>query len=141
MLEIVKLNEDAKVPVKAHDGDAGFDLFSLEEVVIPAKSTVRVPTGIGVDVPYGYFGDVTGKSGLTSKTPIRIERGIIDYGYQGEVGVITTNISHKAVVIEKGMKFAQLILSPCDPENEVHVKDRFHNDNGRGTGGFGSTGI
>lgn len=141
MLEVIILKDSGIVPVKAHDGDAGYDLFSAEDVVIPAKSTVKIPLGIGIDVPYGSFGDVTGKSGLTSSTDIRIERGIVDNGYHGEVSVITTNISHEAIIIKRGMKFAQVILSPCDPEKEVRVKDRFHNENGRGDGGFGSTGM
>lgn len=91
MLKVVKLHEDATIPTKAHDGDAGFDIYALEDVVLNVNQTKLVSTGIGIEVPLGYFGDITGKSGLTSKSQLRVERGIVDHGYQGEVKVILSN--------------------------------------------------
>lgn len=91
ILNVVRLDETAKLPEKAHNGDAGFDLFALEDTFLYPNETKVIPTGIGVEIPYGYFGDLTGKSGLTAKTQLRVQRGIIDHGYTGEVGVICTN--------------------------------------------------
>lgn len=91
ILNVVRLDETAKLPEKAHNGDAGFDLFALEAVWLNPNDTKVIPTGIGVEIPYGYFGDLTGKSGLTANTQLRVQRGIIDHGYTGEVGVICTN--------------------------------------------------
>lgn len=91
MLNVVKLHKDATIPEKAHDGDAGFDLFALKDMAIKSNETILIPTGIGIEIPYGYYGDVTGKSGLTSKTQLRVQRGIVDFGYQGDIGVIVTN--------------------------------------------------
>ena len=91
MLNVVKLHKDAIIPQKAHDGDAGFDLFALQDTVILPNDTKVIPTGIGIEIPYGYYGDVTGKSGLTSNTQLRVQRGIVDFGYQGDIGVIVSN--------------------------------------------------
>ena len=179
MLNVVKLHEDAIVPQKAHDGDAGFDLFALEDAFILPNDTKVIKTGIGVEIPYGYYGDVTGKSGLTSKTSLRVNRGIVDYGYEGDVGVIISNQqSYKwddnifdmllmarydvnnskeladlfvskileneeqgIIKIKKGQKIAQLIITPCEPSNEVFVMDSFSEESERGEGGFGSSGL
>jgi len=92
MLKVMKLEKSAILPKKAHNGDAGFDLFAVEDVIIYPNETKLVPTGIAVNIPYGYMGDITGKSGLTSKTSLRVQRGIVDYGYQGEVKVIVSNV-------------------------------------------------
>lgn len=91
MLNVVKLHKDAIIPQKAHDGDAGFDLFALQDTFILPNDTKVIPTGIGIEIPYGYYGDVTGKSGLTSKTQLRVQRGIVDFGYRGDIGVIVSN--------------------------------------------------
>ena len=78
MLKVQKLNVNATLPKKAHDGDAGFDLFALEDCIVPSDSCKLVRTGLAVEIPYKFFGDITGKRGLTAKDNLRNNRGIVD---------------------------------------------------------------
>lgn len=86
-----RLTEDAVIPTKAHASDSGFDLVASADVIIEPGATVVVPTGIAVQLPAGYEATVRPRSGVTSKTKLRIALGTIDNSYNGEVGVIVDN--------------------------------------------------
>src|SRR5690625_4829560 len=88
-----KLNGNAILPVKTHPTDSGFDLFVSEDVLIESGETVVVPTGIAIQLPEGYEAQVRPRSGITSKTKLRVRLGTIDNEYRGEIGIITDNIS------------------------------------------------
>src|SRR5699024_8054516 len=87
-----RLSEGATIPTKAHATDSGFDLYASEDVIIEPGGTVIVPTGIAVQLPEGYEAQVRPRSGVTSRTKLRVQLGTIDNGYVGEVGVIVDNI-------------------------------------------------
>lgn len=87
-----RLNENATLPTKAHASDSGFDLYAAEDVIIEPGETAVVPTGIAVQLPEGYEAQVRPRSGVTSRTKLRVQLGTIDNGYNGEIGVIVDNV-------------------------------------------------
>src|SRR5690625_7526469 len=86
-----RLTEDAILPVKAHPTDSGFDLFTSEFDYIKCGYTKVIKTGIAVKLPPGYEAQVRPRSGVTSKTKLRVQLGTIDNSYVGEVGIIVDN--------------------------------------------------
>lgn len=95
-LLITKLNENATIPTKAHATDSGFDLYAAEDVIIEPGETKVVPTGIAIQLPEGTEAQVRPRSGVTSKTKLRVQLGTIDNGYRGEIGVIVDNIEFES---------------------------------------------
>lgn len=136
-LKVKKLNPDAKLPLYGHKGDAGMDLFSSLDYVLPKSEIYAVPTGICVEIPKGYVGLIWDKSGVSLKGAHRLA-GVVDAGYRGEIKVVMVNLSQNPFVIEKGMKIAQLLIQTVEEPEIVEVKDL--EDSSRGEGGFGSTG-
>ena len=137
-LLVQKLDPSAKLPSYAYEGDAGMDLFSLEETKVDAGEKVEVRTGLKFAIPRGYAGFVWDKSGLAAKHHLKTMAGVIDSNYRGELLVILTNLGKKMYKIEKGSKVAQLVIKPVEnPEiQEGDIKDATE----RGQGGFGSSG-
>ena len=131
--------EGARVPHRAHPGDAGLDLFSNESITIPPKGTKMIKTGVKVFLPEGYVGDIRPRSGLSLNSPLRVVLGTLDSGYLGEVGIIADNISEEPFEVNKGDKIAQLVISPIETP-VVEVVDEFNSESERGENGFGSTG-
>ncbi len=136
-LLVRKLSRDAVVPERAHENDAGADLFSLHETRIPPNSPVKIKTGISIALPRGTAGFVWGKSSLESKG-LKIMAGLIDEGYRGEVIVCMFNLTDKEIVLKEKQKIAQLVVTPVHYPffEEVAILPESH----RGEGGFGSTG-
>lgn len=137
-LKIKLLNDKAKIPVRAHSKDSGLDLYATETVTLQPHSTVIVPTGVAIYLENGYEAQVRPKSGITAKTPLRVQLGTIDYDYHKEVGVIVDNISDNHQFIEQGKKIAQLVVAPV-VYPEVEVVESFEKESNRG--GYGSTGL
>ena len=158
-------HEDAKMPAYARVGDAGMDVFALEDITINPGETKIIPIGIKVAIPSGYELQVRPKSGRAAKTKLRVANtpGTIDSGYRDEVGVIIENIEPniadltydfddngkpvitsilhgKSYTIGKGEKFAQLVLSEVPTATWTQV-DTIENFEGNRGGGFGSTGL
>ena len=133
----VKLDPGAQMPTRAHDTDAGLDLYAMYKRSVPAHGSMRFDTGVHIEIPAGYVGMVKSKSGLNVKHGITSE-GVIDAGYTGSIMVKLYNHSGNAVEIERGQKISQLVLLPIiTPElEEVDSLDETE----RGNGGFGSTG-
>lgn len=141
-LKIKKLDENATIPTRAHETDAGLDLYSIEEnVTINPQSRLTIKTGISIEIPEGYYGRVAPKSGLASKQGIDVLAGVIDSSYRGEVKVIlyNTNKDVGAWQVFKGDKIAQLIIEKHYNFPVEIVKEL--SDTERGDGGFGSTGV
>src|SRR5690625_2918069 len=86
-----RLTDDAVLPVRAHYSDSGFDLFANEDVVIQPGETEVIKTGIGILLPEGYEAQVRPRSGVTSKTKLRVQLGTIDNDYTGQIGIIVDN--------------------------------------------------
>ncbi len=140
LLKIKKLHPDAILPSYSHPGDAGLDLFSVEETEIEAGSTKLIKTGISIELPAGTEGQVRPRSGLALKHQITVLNtpGTIDEGYRGEVGIIVINLGKETFAVAKGMKIAQLLVKPV-VRVEVQEAEEL-SDTARGAGGFGSTG-
>lgn len=128
------------MPCKAHANDAGFDLFSDVNITTMGGDQTKVRTGIAIELPDGYMADVRPRSGITSKTKLRVQYGTIDAGYRGEISIIVDNIGsyYDFENIEEGMKLAQLVIQKI-PDIELIEADEL-NETVRGAGGFGSTG-
>ena len=136
-LPIRKLNPEAKLPTRAHAGDAGVDLYALQDVTLTPHEPVRVQTGIAMAVPSGFVGLICDRSSLGAKG-VRTLGGVVDAGYRGEVQVLLINLRHEPISLAKGDKIAQLLVLPV---NLCAVEERETlDDTARGAGGFGSTG-
>jgi len=161
-----KLDENAIIPNKNYPTDSGFDLFANESVIIEPGETKVIKTGIAVQLPPCYEAQVRPRSGVTSKTKLRVQLGTIDNGYTGEIGIIVDNASHlrysfgvseaygidgqrynleekervsyPSFIIQKGDKLAQLVIQQL-PQVDDYEIDKMQ-DSTRGTNGFGSSG-
>lgn len=133
----IKLDRWAFMPVRSHDTDAGADIRSPIDVVVPARSSRVIDTGVHIQLPHGYVGMLKSKSGLNVKHGITSE-GVIDEGYTGQIKVKLYNHSNKTYGIERGDKITQLVIIPCAYVDFDLVDDL--EDSERGCDGFGSTG-
>lgn len=140
-LKIKKLSEEAIIPNFAHKGDAGMDLYSIEEVVIPSRETRLIKTGISIQLPKNTEAQVRPRSGMALKHSITVLNtpGTIDEGYRGEICIILINHGKEEFVVTKGMKIAQMVVKPIYDINIEEVKELDNTE--RGQGGFGSTGF
>jgi len=139
-LPIRRLRDDAIVPARAYDGDAGLDLAACERVVLEPGERATVGTGLAVAIPDGYAGFVQPRSGLAAKSGITIVNtpGLVDSGYRGELKVILLNTdAHDAFVVEPGMRIAQLVVMPVPVVDPVEVDELPESE--RGVRGFGSS--
>lgn len=164
-IPIEKCHPDARIPTYANIGDAGLDIYALEDITIHPGETKLIKTGLKVAIPYGYELQVRPKSGRALKTKFRVANtpGTIDSGYRDEIGVIIDNIDSpiadiayhfgdsgevvidsilhgKDYTIGKGEKFAQLVLSEVPKVNFYEVTSVANIAGDRG-GGFGSSGL
>ena len=94
---IKKNNEEATIPTQATEGDAGYDLYSLEEVTLAPMARTVVKTGISIAIPMGFYGRVAPRSGLAVKKGLDVLVGVVDAGYRGDVGVVLINLSSENV--------------------------------------------
>ncbi len=136
------IHSSAMVPERANAGDAGFDLASIEDVVVPPLERVLVGTGIAVSIPQGWTGLVCPRSGLALKFGVSSVNspGVIDSGYRGEIKVIVHNTDSKnAVQISVGDRIAQLVPVPIWSGSVEVVEDL--ESSSRADDGFGSTGM
>ena len=141
-INVKKLNDTAIVPTRGHEGDAGFDLYACldEPITIGAGKTVRVPTGLSIAIPDGYFGAVFARSGLATKQGLRPANcvGVCDAPYRGEYIVALHNDSDEDRVVNPKDRIAQLIIMPFLTAQFNLVSELDETE--RGAGGFGSTG-
>jgi dUTP pyrophosphatase len=142
---IKKLEESAIIPTRATDTDAGYDLYSINDGVVPAGGRKVVGTGIAIAIPESksvltpsYYGRIAPRSGLAVKKGIDVLAGVVDAGYRGEVGVVLQNFSDEDFPYKKGDRVAQLILEQCNTIGWVELDEL--EDSERSDGGFGSTG-
>ncbi len=130
-------NRNIKLPTRAHEDDAGLDIYSPDMLIIKPHKSVKVNTGIHIEIPKGYVGFLKSKSGLNVKRNL-IGEGVIDSGYTGSIVVKLYNLGEDTVLINAGEKIIQLVLLPIITP-ELEVVDELEATE-RGTGGFGSTG-
>jgi len=139
-IKIKKIHKDAQIPYQAHEGDAGLDLFSVEEKVIPPGEAALIATGIQIELPKGTEAQVRPRSGLALKHAVTVlnSPGTIDEGYRGEIKVILINHGKNDFKVEKQMKIAQMVIAPVANVSVMEAEELSSSE--RGTGGFGSTG-
>ncbi len=143
VIKFKKLHPDAIIPCYAHEGDAGMDLFSVNDHIIEPLSYKLIPTGLACEFPAGTEGQIRSKSGIALKNGVFVlnSPGTIDENYRGEIGVILYNLNTKEpFVIKKGQKIAQMVIANVEYVNIVETSEMSTNTN-RGSGGFGSTGL
>jgi dUTP pyrophosphatase len=141
-LRFVKLNEKATLPTRAHDNDAGLDLYAAEPARLAPGARVSVGTGLAVQIPDGVGGLVLPRSGLAIKHGVTLinSPGLIDPGYRGEVRVLLINTDRTLELqISPGDRIAQLLLVPVAHANPLQADAL--DDSTRGEGGFGSSGF
>ncbi|OGQ64425.1 MAG: hypothetical protein A3I81_03030, partial [Deltaproteobacteria bacterium RIFCSPLOWO2_02_FULL_55_12] len=128
-----------RAPEKSHAGDAGWDLFASGEAVIAPGATGIIRTGIALEIPSGWYGQIKSRSGLGAKGLI-VTAGVVDCGYRGEicVVVINGNKAGDAFAFKTGDKIAQMVFLPVPDVDVELVQDL--NASSRGANGFGSTG-
>ena len=144
---IFKCHPDAQIPAYQTEGAAGFDLHSIEDIVIPPGRRYLVRTGLKVSVPVGFELQIRPRSGLALKYGVTVlnSPGTVDSDYRGEVGALLINHGLEAFAIKKGDRIAQGVLGrpgryyvtridEVSSEEELGATER-------GTGGFGSTGV
>ena len=141
-VKIKKLNDMAIIPKKAHDDDAGFDLYAAipSPVVIHPHKTVLIGTGISVELPKNTFGAIFARSGLALKSGLAPANkvGVVDCNYRGEVCVALHNHSDMPKEVSSGERIAQMVVIPYVNVSLELAEDL--SDTDRGEGGFGSTG-
>ena len=132
-LKYICLNDLAAAPKKATIGAAAFDLYSSEEKIVPSGKVMLIKTGIAIEIPEGYVGQVCLKGIVVMTAP-----GLIDSDYRGEVGAAIYNSTSEDFSVSVGDRIAQLLVLPI-PEVTI-VKTEKLSETHRGGGGFGSTG-
>lgn len=141
-LPIKRLDPGLPLPAYAHEGDAGLDLYSAEDVTIEPGRRALVPTGIALAIPDGYAGFVQPRSGLAIRQGLSFVNtpGLIDAHYRGEVKVVAVNLDPvEPIVLRRGDKVAQLVIQRVERAEVVEADEL--DATMRGEGGFGSTGV
>ena len=152
MIKFKKNDVDAIIPKKGKEGDAGFDLFTLNDAIIEPHQTIVIPTGISVQLETNQEATIRPRSGITlkgcegclcgnttTKKPyIRVQLGTLDSNYRGDIGIIVYNQEDSRVFIPAKTKLAQMVVSLISTDEVVIVDELDESD--RGEKGFGSTG-
>lgn len=137
-LRIMKLEEEAILPSRSNPSDAGYDLYAVEDTIIPARGRALVRTGIAMAIPGGYAGLIWPRSGTAVKAGLDVLAGVVDSGYRGEVCVVLQNHSDSDYTVRVGDRAAQMLIQRVS-EVEITVESTLDKSD-RGTGGFGSSG-
>lgn len=136
-IKLIRFEHDGvefKPPFRAHENDAGADVYSTIDVVIPPHKTEKIPLGFGLEIPDGFQGNIYPRTGMSSRG-IVTEMPPIDSGYRGEIHAITSNMTDEPFHIEVGTRLGQLVITPIILADfiEYDIKQR-------GDAAFGSTG-
>ena len=143
-LKCKRVREDSRLPLPSYRSESasGMDLFAdvEDQIVLQPLERRAIPTGLAIEVPPGYEGQVRPRSGLALKDGVTClnSPGTIDADYRGEVQVILANLSNSPVTIRRGDRIAQLVIAKTCRAQPREVPEL--SNTGRGSGGFGSTG-
>ncbi|GIO83506.1 deoxyuridine 5'-triphosphate nucleotidohydrolase [Paenibacillus faecis] len=138
-VKVKKLHPDAQIPVYAKPGDSGFDLCALKTKQVKPYQSVVIPTGLSFEIPEGYELQIRPRSGVTTKTDLRVQLGTVDSGYRGDVGIIVDNIGVEDIKIPAGFRLAQGVVCPVQRVELIESDDLSPTE--RDSGGFGHTGV
>ena len=160
-LKVKRLHPEAIIPTRAKAGDAGLDLYALHDVQIRPTMTglegqimvigdgylpylpcevgsAKIPTGIAVEIPFGYWGEIKSRSGIGFNHGIEVGAGTIDAGYRNGIQVKLYNFTDKPYQIKKGDRIAQMVIQKCELLEPEEVDELSESE--RGEGGFGHSG-
>lgn len=148
-----KLRPNARRPKNHKVGDAGYDLYATNHLMLYPGQRALVPTGIALEIPQGYYGRVAPRSGLALKHGIDVLAGVVDSSYRGEIGVVLINLASPELSdgleaigmgvtnfeIKPGDRIAQIIIERCQPA--IFLEKKQLNNSDRGENSFGSSGM
>ena len=139
-VQVLPHGEGLDLPAYATPGSAGMDLRAAEDCTLQPMERTAVPTGLKVAIPDGWEGQIRPRSGLAFRQGLSIPNapGTIDSDYRGELKVLLINLGDSPIVIERGMRIAQMLITPA-PQAEIQIVQDL-DDTQRGESGFGSTG-
>ena len=137
-IKVQKLTKWARMPNKANEFDAGWDLYASDDAVIEPTKTELIGTDIALGIPEGYVGLIWDRSGMAAKRGIHRFAGVIDSGQRGEIKVCLWNSAEEFCVINKGDKIAQILFQPVPYFALTETSKLTPTD--RGSSGFGSSG-
>jgi len=139
IIKVKKLSDKATLPTKAHLSDSGWDLYSSENRVLLPGQTSVIKTDIAFGIPSGHEIHIRPRSGVSTKTPLRVIFGTIDKNYTGECGVMVHNTGDTEFAIPAKYKLAQAVLQvlPMSIMEEVDSLE----ETDRGSKGYGSSGV
>ena len=138
-LKVKRLSKEAVLPTKSYKYAAGFDLYALKAEKIAANGIKAISTGIAVEIPIGFYGQIFERSGFSLKSTLTRKAGVIDSDYRGEIKVIMQNSGAYPETVEAGQKFAQLVILPIPTLQVEEVEELSNTD--RGEKGFGSSDV
>jgi len=140
-LKVFLHSELAKLPKRADEGAAGYDLTSIENISIPPKSRSLISTGLSIQLPMYSYGRIAPRSGLSVKG-LDVGAGVIDESFRGIIKVLLINNNDTAFQVSEGDRIAQLLVEPIYyPDVETVSSLEELSSTSRGEGGFGSTGV
>ena len=140
-LKVFLHSELARLPKRADEGAAGYDLTSIENISIPPRSRSLISTGLSIQLPMYSYGRIAPRSGLSVKG-LDVGAGVIDESFRGIIKVLLINNNDKDFVVNVGDRIAQLLVEPIYYPDVEHVKSLDDlSSTTRGDGGFGSTGV
>lgn len=136
-IKVKKLNATAELPKRERNSDAGIDLYSNKRVRITSNSIEKIPTGIAIAIPDGYYGKIEERSGFSLRNTLKLKAGVIDSEYRGEIQIVFQNCGDTPVIVDEKEKIAQLVIHklPIVEIEEVESLD----ETSRGSKGFGSS--
>jgi dUTP pyrophosphatase len=139
-VKIKRIHADAKLPLQANTGDAGMDLYSIDNVLISSGEAKLIRTGLQMELPQGTEAQIRPRSGLALKYSVTVlnSPGTIDEGYRGEIGVILMNHGKEPFIVEKSMRIAQMVIQFVPSIQVTEVNEL--SETVRGSSGFGSSG-
>lgn len=132
------LENGAYLPIRSHAYDAGIDLISPVDAVIPARGYVKIDLGVRVEIPTCFYGKLESRSGMMARG-VTTMGGVIDSGYRGTIGVVLRNHNDYDAAIHRGDRVTQMVVMPY-ADVEIEQADGFEEETERGANGFGSTG-
>lgn len=138
-VKVELLNENAKEPTRATPRDAGIDIYASETVTLAPGEVTKIHTGIRLEFPHGFYGRLADRSSVSTQRKLFVVAGVIDEAYRGEILVALFNANKEPMVVEKGEKICQMLLSRTIPL-PILVVEKVNINTDRSEFGFGSSG-